>query len=83
MAPTNLLQQDNIMLFLAQHVSNHGIALRTVFAKVADSPDKRNREYGQSVCLHTCITTKKNKQTPNALRITQPLTSSSERRPGH
>lgn len=47
-ASTYLLQQDNIVLLLAQHISNHGVTLRTVFADVSDAPaKKKQREYKQ------------------------------------
>lgn len=50
------------MLFLAQHISNHGIALRTVFAKVSDPPEKtkpprKQSEYMNKVLLHGHIKT--------------------------
>lgn len=39
------------MLFLAQQISNHSIALRTVFAEVADPPEKQTESMDDG-CLH-------------------------------
>lgn len=63
-ASTHFLEEDHVVLFLEQHVSDHGVPLRAVLAQVTHPPDKQKHEPNvnyeltnttQGVCVCVCV----------------------------